>query len=356
MARRLSPKRSLKVGLPPGTPLHIGERKVDQTRITVIVYDPTHVEEFKPDAVEGAVLPTDRTGVTWINVDGLHEVDVLSTLGEQFGLHPLVVEDILNTEQRPKMEDYGEYFFVTLKSFYPTDEQSREPESEQISLVLGPNYVLSFQERGGNEFDLIRNRIRTNKGRVRKAGADYLAYALIDLIVDQYFVVLESFGDRIESLEGELIADPATETLHALHHLKREMAHLRKSMWPLRQVVSSLERSESLLIHEPTRLYLRDVYDHTIQVIDAVETFRDMLSGMLDIYLSSVSNRMNEVMKVLTIISTVFIPLTFVAGIYGMNFQHMPELSWPWAYPLVWLVMVVIAVLMVVYFRRKRWL
>ena len=191
---------------------------------------------------------------------------------------------------------------------------------------------------------------------MRRAGADYLLYALIDLIVDQYFSVLEQVGDRIESLEEDLVADPTTETLHVIHHLKREMAFLRKSMWPLREVVGRLERSESVLVHESTELYLRDVYDHTIQVIDAVETFRDMLAGMLDIYLSSVSNRMNEVMKVLTIIATVFIPLTFIAGVYGMNFRYMPELEWPWGYPLVWFVMIVIAVLMVIYFRKKRWL
>jgi magnesium transporter len=294
--------------------------------------------------------------MTWIDVDGLHDVEMLGELGECFGLHPLVVEDILNTEQRPKLDDYGEYIFVVLKSLYHVDEESGEPAIEQTSLVLGPNYVLSFQEREGDEFDPIRDRIRANKGRVRKASVDYLAYAPIDLIVDQYFVVLERFGDRIESLEEELVADPTTETLQVIHHLKRELIFLRKSVWPLREVIGALERAESTLIHESTDLYLRDAYDHTIQVIDAVETFRDMLSGMLDIYLSSVSNRMNEVMKVLTIIATVFIPLTFIAGLYGMNFKSMPELNWPWAYPLVWGIMIIIAASMVIYFRRKRWL
>jgi magnesium transporter len=292
----------------------------------------------------------------WINVDGLHEVEVLGTLGERFGLHPLVIEDILNTAQRPKLEDHGEYLFVVVKSLYHGAGPDGDPEIEQISLVLGPTYVLSFQEREGDEFEPVRDRIRTEKGRVRQAGADYLAYTLVDLIVDQYFAVLERFGDQIESLEEELILAPTPETAHAIHHLKREMALLRKSTWPLREVIGALERSESPLIRESTKPYLRDVYDHTIQVIDTVETFRDILSGMLDIYLSSVSNRMNEIMKVLTIISTLFIPLTFIAGVYGMNFEHMPELSWPWAYPAVWLVMLVIAALMVVYFYRKKWL
>jgi magnesium transporter len=327
--RRLNPKRSIKGGLPPGTLLHVGERRVEETQLEQIAYDAADVEEHAPQARDLCLPSRDQTGVTWINVDGLHEVEVLGALGEQFGLHPLVVEDILHTAQRPKLEDHGEFLLVVLKSLYHGAE-SGDPEIEQISLVLGPNYVLSFQERAGDEFEPIRERIRADKGRVRKAGADYLAYALIDLIVDQYFAVLERFGDQIEVLEGELIADPTPDTAHAIHHLKQEMALLRKSVWPLREVVGGLERSESTLICDSTHPYLQDVYDHIIQVIDAVETFRDILSGMLDLYLSSVSNRMNEVMKVLTIISTLFIPLTFIAGVYGMNFRHMPELEWPW--------------------------
>jgi magnesium transporter len=354
--RVLNPKRSAKGGLPPGTLLHVGERKEEETRLVQVVYDATGVEEHALQARDVRLPSEDRTSVTWINVDGLHEVEVLGAIGERFGLHPLVIEDILHTAQRPKLEDHGEHLYIVLKSLYHGAAEGGDPEIEQISLVLGPHYVLSFQERAGDEFEPIRARIRANKGRVRKAGADYLAYALIDLIVDQYFEVLERFGDQIGALEEALIADPTQDTAHAIHHLKQEMALLRKSTWPLREVINSLERSESPLIRDSTQPYLRDVYDHTIQVIDAVETFRDILSGMLDIYLSSVSNRMNEVMKVLTIISTLFIPLTFVAGVYGMNFRHMPELDWPWAYPLVWLVMLIIAVLMVVFFRRKKWL
>jgi magnesium transporter len=333
----------------------------EKTQLRQMAYDAAGVEETAPQAHDLVLPPRDQASVAWINVDGLHQVEVLGDLGERVGLHPLVVEDILNTAQRPKLEDYGEYLFVVLKSLYHSAAPRGavghgDPEIEQISLVLGPTYVLSFQEREGDEFEPVRDRIRTDKGRVRKAGADYLAYTLIDLIVDQYFAVLERFGDQIEALEEELIAAPTPETAHAIHHLKREMALLRKSTWPLRELLGALERSESPLIDESTKLYLRDVYDHTIQVIDTVETFRDVLSGMLDIYLSSVSNRMNEVMKVLTVISTVFIPLTFIAGVYGMNFRHMPELGWPWAYPAVWLVMLVIAVLMVLYFVRKKWL
>jgi len=223
-------------------------------------------------------------------------------------------------------------------------------------LILGSNFVISFQEREGDVFNPIRERIRSGKGRIRKMGADYLAYTLIDTIVDNYFIIPEKLGERIESIEEELVTDPTPETLQTIHTLKRKLIFLRKSLWPLREVVSGLQRTESTLIHESTDIYLRDVYDHTIQVIDTIETSRDILSGMLDIYLSSVSNRMNQIMKVLTIIATIFMPLTFIAGIYGMNFEFMPELTWPWAYPLVLLVMVVIGISMLIYFRRKKWL
>jgi len=236
------------------------------------------------------------------------------------------------------------------------DEHENGVKAEQVSLILGPTWVISFQESWGDVFDSVRERIRGDKGRIRKVGADYLAYALIDAVVDNYFMILEKVGEDIEEIEDELVTNPVPETLQTLHNLKRQMIFLRKSVWPLREVISRLERWESPLIQKSTHIYLRDVYDHTIQVIDAVETFRDMLSGMLDIYLSSVSNRMNEVMKVLTIIATIFIPLTLVAGLYGMNFRYMPELEWRWSYPLVLLVMLTIGVLMVMYFRKKRWL
>jgi magnesium transporter len=293
--------------------------------------------------------------VTWINIDGIHEIDVIERLGRHFNLHPLALEDVVNTGQRPKLEDFADYLFVVLKMLAVAEEGS-EITTEQLSVVLGSNWVLSFQENVGDVFDAIRERIRSNQGRIRKMGADYLVYCLIDAIVDNYFLVLERIGERIEEIEDEVVANPAPETLQALHQLKRQMIVLRKSVWPLREVISRLERWESPLISKATDIYLRDVYDHTIQVIDAVETFRDMLSGMLDIYLSSVSNRMNEVMKVLTIIATIFIPLTLVAGLYGMNFKYMPELEWPWSYPSVLLVMLAIGVVMLFYFRRKRWL
>jgi magnesium transporter len=282
-------------------------------------------------------------------------VKVIEQLGKHFSLHPLLLEDILHTEQRPKMEDFGEYLFFVLKMLY-LEEGRHEILAEQVSLILGSNFVISFQEREGDVFKYVRERIRNSKGRIRKVGADYLAYALIDAIVDNYFIILERLGETIEELEEELVTNPVSDTLQTIHHLKREMIFLRKSVWPLREVISALERGESPLIQESTGVYLRDLYDHTIQVIDSVETFRDMVSGILDIYLSSVSNKMNEVMKVLTIIATIFIPLTFIAGIYGMNFEYMPELSWRWGYPAVWFVICAIFITMLAYFKRRKWL
>jgi magnesium transporter len=355
MSRLLKKVAKKKMGLPPGTLVHVGEKKAEKVRISIIDYDEAHVEEKEAKTVEECFPFKDKPSVTWINVDGLHEVNLIEQLGAHFGLHPLLLEDILHTEQRPKLEDHEAYLFVVLKMFYYNGE-AREIEAEQVSLILGQDFVISFQEREGDVFKYVRERIRNSKGRIRKVGADYLAYALIDAIVDNYFIILEKLGETIESLEEELVTNPMPETLQTIHHLKREMIFLRKSVWPLREVISALERGESELIQESTDVYLRDLYDHAIQVIDSVETFRDMVSGMLDIYLSSVSNKMNEVMKVLTIIATIFIPLTFIAGIYGMNFQYMPELGWRWGYPAVWFVIGMILIVMVLYFRRKGWL
>jgi magnesium transporter len=353
---KLFKKRSKKAGLPPGTPVHIGERKTERTTIEVIDYDAAHFEQKQVETAEDCIPYRDKPTVTWIDVEGIHQVEVLERLGECFGLHPLTVEDILNTDQRPKMEEFDSYIYVVLKMLSYDDERD-EVVTEQTSLVLGANFVLCFQEgEKGDVFEPTRERLATGKGRIRQMGADYLAYSLVDAVVDNYFVILEKLGDEVEILEDELVSDPRPETLQAIHDLKREMIFLRKSVWPLREVIGRLERGETPLIKDSTRIYLRDVYDHTIQVIDSVETLRDMLSGMLDIYLSSVSNRMNEVMKVLTIIATIFIPLTLLAGVYGMNFSYMPELEWRWGYPVLWLVMLSVAAVMLLYFRRKRWL
>jgi len=352
---KLIKKRSKKSGLPPGTLVHIGEKKAETSKITLMDYDEDHFQEKEVKTVEECFLLKEKPTMTWVNVDGLHQVEILEKVGECYGLHPLVLEDILNTDQRPKMEDYGEYLYIVLKALNYSDK-TNEIETEQISLILGSNFVFSFQEREGDTFDPLRVRIRNGKGRIRKMGADYLAYALLDSIVDNYFIILERLGEKIEFLEEELVTRPTPETLQTIHHLKRELIFLRKAVWPLREVINGLERGESSLVKESTQFYLRDVYDHTIQTIDSIETYRDMVSGMLDIYLSSVSNRLNSVMKVLTIIATIFMPLTFIAGIYGMNFKYMPELEWRWGYPLIWLVIVGIGVVMLIYFRKKKWL
>ena len=264
------------------------------------------------------------------------------------------MEDVVNTAQRPKAEDYDQYLYVVVRML-TYDEQAGEVVSEQVSLVLGPGFVISFQEREGDVFDPLRERIRSSKGRVRRMGPDFLVYALLDSVIDGYFSVLETLGERVDDLQDEVTDDPTPRTQNRIHRLKREMIALRRSVWPLREAAAFLERGESGLITQPTTVYLRDAYDHTIQVIDTIETLRDMISGMLDTYLASISNRMNEVMKVLTIMASVFIPLTFVAGIYGMNFDHMPELHWRWGYAAVWLVMIALVVSMLIYFRKKQW-
>jgi magnesium transporter len=339
----------------PGTLVYVGEKKMEAVRISYIDYDEQNFEEKQVRTIKECFPFKTTPTVTWINIDGVHEVEIIEMLGKEFDLHPLMLEDILNTGQRPKVEDFDKYIFVVLKMLSYNDEKQMV-QPEQVSLVLGANYVISFQEAIGDVFEPIRERIRNAKGRIRKMGADYLMYALLDAVVDVYFAILEKLGERIESMEEELVSNPTQKTLEQIHTLKREFIFLRKSVWPLRELISGLQRSESPLIKETTEVYLRDVYDHTIQVIDTVESFRDMVSGMLDIYLSSISNRMNAVMKVLTIIATLFIPLTFIAGIYGMNFKYMPELEWRWGYPVVAFVMAVAAVVMLIYFRKKKWL
>lgn len=346
---------SEKAGKPPGTLQHIGDKKSEEVKITLINYDQSNLEEKQLKDVEGCFSLKEKSTVSWINIDGLHNTDIIKKLGENFQLHPLVLEDILNIQQRPKMEDFEDYLFIVLKML-EYDKDKMETSAEQVSLVIGINFVISFQETTEDTFNNIRNRIRTGKGRIRKAGPDYLAYALIDAIVDNYFKILENYGGRIESLEEEVVENPTTQTLQNIHDLKRELIFLRKSVWPLREVISNFSKEDSSLINEKSQFYIRDVYDHTIQVIDTIETYRDMVSSMFEIYLSTVSNRMNEIMKVLTVIATIFIPLTFIAGIYGMNFVSMPELEWSYAYPIVLISMLTIGIAMILFFRKKEWL
>ncbi|MBN2299025.1 MAG: magnesium/cobalt transporter CorA [Deltaproteobacteria bacterium] len=353
--KRFLQKRSEKSGLPPGSLVHVGEKKLEKAQISIIDFDETRYQELAPAAIEEWFPFKDKPTITWINIDGLHETDLIEKIGRHFGFHPLLLEDILNTGGRPKIEDFGDHIFVVLKMLYQEEGNDSELLSEQISLIFGENYVITFQESEGDIFDPIRERIRKGKGRVRKESADYLAYIIIDAIVDNYFNVLEDIADYIEDTEEILLAKPDAETLQTIHGLKNDALFLRKSIWPLREIISFLEREESTLIRKTTRIYFRDVYDHTIQVMDTLDTFRDIISGMLDTYLSSMSNRMNEVMKVLTIFASIFIPLTFMAGVYGMNFEYMPELKWPWAYPVLWVLMLTVGITMVVAFKRKKW-
>jgi magnesium transporter len=346
---------SKKAGLPPGTLIHIGEKKTDKVKITVMDYDESNLDIREIENIEECFPFKETPTVTWINIDGLHQVDIIEQIGNHFELHPLILEDIVNTSHRPKMEDHDRYIFIVLKMLYFNKDQDRI-ESEQISMIMGSNYVISFQEKEGDVFHTIRERIRSQRGRIRKMGTDYLIYRIMDAIVDSYFIIMEKSGEQLEILEDQLSDNPDADTMKSIHKLKNEMMILRKSVWPVREVLSGIERGEIEFISDKTTNYFRDVYDHTIQVIDTIETFRDMLSGMLDMYLSIVSNKMNEIMKILTIIATIFIPLTFIAGIYGMNFKYMPELEFYYGYFVVWGVMIVVTLIMIVFFKRKKWL
>ena len=351
---KLMKRHSKKAGLPPGTLMYVGEERVQKPTISVIDYNEADVNERAVSTPAECAEYLTKDSVTWINVTGLQDTDLLQKIGDVFNVHPLVLEDILNTAQRPKLADHGEYLFLALKMLY-RGQGNGEIVAEQVSLVLGKDYVLSFQEIEGDVFDIIRDRIRTAKGRIRKMGCDYLAYSLLDAIVDNYFVVLEDLGDSIESVQEKVVERADPETLQDIHKLKREMVFLRKNLWPLRELVGGLEKAESQLVGDALKPYLRDVYEHTIQVIDNVELLRDTLSGLLDTYVTMVSNRMNEVMKVLTVIATIFIPLTFIAGIYGMNFEYMPELKCRLGYAAVWGVMICVGIGMAIFFKRKKW-
>jgi len=353
---KLLKKRSQKAGLPPGSLVYIGSEQSEKVKIRLIDYSDKKIREKELKTVEECFPFKETPTVTWIDIDGIKHTEIIEKIGKCFGLHPLVLEDIVNTEQRPKIEDFKNYVFIVLKML-SYDEKHADIKVEQVSLILGRNFVISFQDNvEGDVFDNVRQRLRTNRGRLRKMGADYLVYSLMDAIVDNYFIILEKIGERIEDMEDELLLKPHAEIIKEINKLKRSTIFLRKSVWPLREVVSIMERGEIPLIKKETTVYFRDIYDHSIQIIDNIETLRDILAGMLEIYLSSLSYKMNEIMKVLTIIATIFIPLTFVVGIYGMNFHYMPELEWHWGYPLVWLAMLFIAGMMLYYFRRKQWM
>jgi magnesium transporter len=353
--KRRKKKISAKTGLPPGSLVYVGRAEPGRSIVTVTDYDADRLVEHEVRAPKELQPVLGSPSTAWVNVDGLGQVDVIAALGESFHIHHLLMEDVLNTTQRPKIEVHDEYFFLVLKMLR-FDDETEDLVSDQTSLVVGPGFVLSFNERESGAFDQLRERIRSGSARIRKAGSDYLAYCLIDVIVDQYFVLLEKFSERLEIAEEQLVTNPAPQLLKGIHRLKMDLIALRRSVWPLREVINNLVRGDTALIQPATLPYLRDVYDHTIHAAELIESFRDVVSGMLDIYLSSNSNKLNEIMKVLTIIATIFIPLTFISGWYGMNFENMPELKWAWGYPMVIGLALGTVTTMLLFFRRRKWL
>jgi magnesium transporter len=344
-----------KLGLAPGTMMFVGDQRRARIRIDVIDYNDVTFNEMQDLDVRQCTDLTRSSLVTWINVSGVHDVVLIESLGHSFGLHPLTLEDIVNTTQRPKYEEFPQYMFIALKMI-EIDVAPSHIFVEHVSLILGENYVISFLEDEGDVFDAIRHRIRTATGRIRMMKADYLAFCLMDAVIDHYFVAVEHIGDRIDEFEEKILSDPKREDVNEIHRLKRSILTLRKAVWPFREEVGAIGRSGSALLRAETSAFWRDLYDHVIQVIDMVETCRDIMGGIHDTYLSGLSNRMNEVMKVLTIISTIFIPLTFIVGVYGMNFKHMPELDWPPGYFVVWGVMLAISACLFGFFKRQKWL
>ena len=341
------------IGLQPGELVHVGKKLVDRVNIVQMEFDRDNFSKTTLDSVDKC-LEENWSGVKWTNIVGLHDADVIKKVGDHYTLHSLVQSDIMNTELRPRIDDHGNCLYMILK--LPHILSDNRLFMEQISLVVGKNYVVSFQETDDDVFDNIRERLEKNVGKLRNSTSDYLAYALADAIIDYYYVILEKIGVQSEQLEEELMRNPTPKTLQAIHTLKREMVTLRKSIWPLREVIDGFGRMESEIVRDSTRKYLRDVYNHTIQVMDNIEGLRDMVGGMLDTYLSSVSNKMNEVMKTLTIIASIFIPITFIAGIYGTNFEHIPELSWEGSYFAMLASMVMIVAVMMVWFKKRSWL
>ncbi|HEY9049988.1 MAG TPA: magnesium/cobalt transporter CorA [Gammaproteobacteria bacterium] len=343
-----------KQGLPPGTLIHIGEKPDVNARITVINYDASHFEQKLVDSVEDILPYKSGDKKTWVNIEGLHDVSIIKAIGDHFNIHPLVQEDILNTHQRTKVEEHDDYVFIVLKKLHH-DSDSLEIYYEQVSLIITDNVLFTFREYIDDVFDSVVKRLNNGGGKLASSGPDYLAYSIMDTLVDEYFKFQDSMDDLIENLEQDLLSHPTPGMLALLQSMKREMIYARRSASPLREMLFTLLHSESRLIQDSTKIYLQDVYDHAIRVIEAIDSYRDLITSMLDLYLSSVNNKTNEIMKVLTIFASIFIPLTFIVGVYGMNFQYMPELEWKWAYPALWLIMIGLFVALMIYFKKKKW-
>lgn len=348
-------KASGKVGVPPGLAEHSEVSELKRSSVSLFRYNQLEYSEAREIDIELALSERIDNDVLWINIDGNEDISAVQKVGDKLGIHTLILEDIVSSSQRPRVDITDDYVFIVLRML-SYDNENDIVNSEQLSLILTDNCVVSFQERAGDVFDHLRTRIRTAKGRVRCMSAGYLAYCILDAIVDNYFVVLERLGEQFDDLDDELLDDPLPETQRKIHDIKREIIYLKKSVWPLRDMLSTLMREESRHIQSQVKTFIRDLYEHTIQVIDTVETLRDISSGMMDLYMSCLSNKMNEVMKTLTIIATIFIPITFIAGIYGMNFEFMPELHWKYGYFALWSVLLLIVAVMIVFFKKKRWL
>jgi magnesium transporter len=347
-------RRSTKAGLPPGSLVHLGERKLEHARLSLIDYGPDGLEEKQFDSLAECQACTPTQPLQWLNIYGLHEPEVLAEIGRRFNLHPLVLEDILNTEQRPKLDEYDDYLFVVAR-FFDYDDRTTSVSSEQVSIVIGRNFVLTFQEEPTGNFNPVRDRLRQDRGPIRRSGADYLAYALLDTIVDRYFAVLEGLGERAELLEEELMKKPSSRVLGTLHRLRRETVTLRRAVWPLREVINGLSRNDRFFSSE-VQPYLRDIYDHTVHVIESLEAIRDLIAGLLEIYLSTVSNRVNREVRVLTVIALIFLPSSLLAGIFGMNFRTMPLLDHPDGFSMIIGLMLGVAATLALVFWRRKWL
>jgi magnesium transporter len=354
-------KVSKKLGMRPGSIIYVGTEHKEKVSIDIIDYTETDYQEKKSADIEDCFKYRDKSSMTWINVNGIHEPVIVEKIGAHFGIHELALEDIVNTGHRPKMEEGENYIFIVLKMLYQYQE-GEGLTAEQVSVLFGPGWVITFQETGKDVFDYIRQRIKKTTPRVRLITSDYLAYALVDAVVDHYFVILENIGEKIEELEDEIAERPDPGSLEKIRELKKQLIFMRRSVWPLREIVGTFDRTESDLINDSTGPYLRDLYEHVVQVIDTVETYREMVSGLLDLYHTGVSNRMNEVMKVLTIFATIFIPLGFLAGVYGMNFDtaispyNLPELGFRYGYLFFWGMVIIVVAGLLFYFKRKKWL
>lgn len=354
MADSLSTE-SEKSGLPPGSLVHVGDVQETETRITVVDYNKDYIKEHAVQSIDDILHYQQTDSVTWVTIEGLANVELVEAIGRHFAIHPLVLEDILNTHQRPKFEETDDYLFLVFKGMYVA-EDGAAVNYEQISLLVLNNFVFAFKEKRDDLFKPVNNILRSHRGHARNLGADYLAYVILDTVVDLYFSLQDFLDEHIVAIEDQLLANPTTEILASIQRIKRELIFMRKSVSPLREFLGNLLRSESPLIQKETAIYLRDVYDHVLRLTESIDTYRDIVTGLLEIYNSSVSNKLNQVMKVLTVFASIFIPLTFIAGIYGMNFKYMPELQWRWAYPVLWGAFVVISVVLLAYFKKKKWL